>query len=170
MLAEEQRFICNLSHFISLSGKHTFIVKHTEMGVKMTSLPGSFGFTLLISQASKQSTVLLYVCKEQQIFFLLEFTTLLLHLIFLMTIEKILKKNKQQTNQPWFKALHALKYILKKWALFAAIREHCEFRTGKSIADGYHLRNWVMVSGHCPWTCDFNLTEIYEAWIKENIL
>jgi len=100
MLAEEQRFICNLSHFISLSGKHTFIVKHTEMGVKMTSLPGSFGFTLLISQASKQSTVLLYVCKEQQIFFLLEFTTLLLHLIFLMTIEKILKKNKQQTNQP----------------------------------------------------------------------
>lgn len=44
-------------------------MKHTERGVKMTGLPGRFGFTLLISQISKQSTVLLYISKEQQFFF-----------------------------------------------------------------------------------------------------
>lgn len=63
-----------------LSGKHTYFMKHTERAAKMTDMPGSFGFTLLICQAAKQSMV------ELNNYFLLEFTILLLHFVFLITI------------------------------------------------------------------------------------
>lgn len=66
----------------------------------MTDLPGSFSFTLLISQASKQSTILLYSRTEQQYFFLLEFTILFLHLIFLIIMyERLKNKKTKKQNQ-----------------------------------------------------------------------
>lgn len=43
-------------------------MKHTETGVKMTGIPVSFGFTLLVRQATKQGKVLLYICEEQHFF------------------------------------------------------------------------------------------------------
>lgn len=117
-------------------------MKHTERGVKMTGLPGRFGFTLLISQISKQSTVLLYICKEQQFFFF----PWVLHLASAphfsnYCLQKIKTKQKPNCDPKHYVLLSMFR---KKWVLLAAIREHCEFQTGKQISDGFQLPDWVV--------------------------
>lgn len=67
-------------------------MKHTERAVKMTDMPRSFGFTLLIHQTAKKIMVEL----TNFFFFLLEFTILLLHFAFQIIIQE---KKTIKTNQ-----------------------------------------------------------------------
>lgn len=68
-------------------------MKHTEKEVKMTDMPGSLGFTLLIHQAAKQSMVALFF-----FFAMLKFIILLLNFVFLITINEKKPNSKGKPN------------------------------------------------------------------------
>lgn len=114
MREEEQKFICKLSHLISVSGKHTFIIKNTKIGIKITDLPGSFGFTLLTCKTSKQSTVLLYICEEQQYFSFASLHYLASALWFPNCYLRKIKNNRKRNNKAWSKEPHSLQDIHKE--------------------------------------------------------